>query len=206
MPWQPHFRLPSRCFDRKFRRPQRPYRLDRAFRSPRIGFQRLPGRTFDRDFGSEFSNARTPRRGTLCLNFPYGHIDGAARSVPMQPSQRGLPVVVNTGRRKPCLIPMVGVVANRLYTHLKAASTLFAVGDVPVERVGWLSHSLQQGAHVARSDPKSKVLRHPCGHLIARQAFGNKFLKIVDMSDVPSCASCHVMNLVGRSIPCNGRE
>jgi hypothetical protein len=121
----------------------------------------------------------------------------------MEPSQRGLPVVVNTGRRKPCLIPMVGVVANRLYTHLKAASTLFAVGDVPVERVGWLSHSLQQGAHVARSDPKSKVLRHPCGHLIARQAFGNKFLKIVDMSDVPSCASCHVMNLVGRSIPCN---
>jgi hypothetical protein len=83
------------------------------------------------------------------------------------------------------------------------SGTPFTVGDVSIEWIGWLAHSLQQSTHVARRDPIAKLLGHPCRHLIVRQAFSKKPLKIVDVLDVPNRCSRHVMSLNGWVAPRN---
>ena len=44
-----------------------------------------------------------------------------------------------------------------------------AVGDISIERIGRLSHTAQEAAHIGGCDTKSKVLRHLDRHLIVRE-------------------------------------
>ena len=49
------------------------------------------------------------------------------------------------------------------------SSPPLAVGDIPIERIGRLSHTVQEVVHIVGCNTESEVLRHPDRHLIIRE-------------------------------------
>jgi hypothetical protein len=60
-------------------------------------------------------------------------------------------------------------------------NTPFAVGDIPIERIGRLSHTVQEVVHIVGSNTESEVLRHLDRHLIIREIITKKLVEVVDV-------------------------
>ena len=76
------------------------------------------------------------------------------------------------------------------------SSPPLAVGDIPIERIGRLSHTVQEVVHIVGCDTESEVLRHPDRHLIIREIITKKLLEVVDVLSVPNRGPWHLRNLV----------
>jgi len=76
------------------------------------------------------------------------------------------------------------------------SSPPLAVGDIPVESVGRLSHTVQEVVHIVGCNPESEVLRHPDRHLIIREIITKKLLEVVDVLGVPNRSPWHLRRLV----------
>ena len=76
------------------------------------------------------------------------------------------------------------------------SSPPLAVGDIPIERIGGLSHTVQEVAHIVGCNTESEVLRHPDRHLIIREIITKKLLEVVDVLSVPNRGPWHLRNLV----------
>ena len=72
----------------------------------------------------------------------------------------------------------------------------FAVGDIPIERIGRLSHTVQEVVHIVGCNTESEVLRHPDRHLIIREIITKKLLEVLDVLSVPNRGPWHSRTLV----------
>ena len=107
--------------------------------------------------------------------------------------------------------PLISFVITTVYTStffsgsmaailLSLRSTVsnspLAVGDIPIERIGRLSHSVQEVAHIVGRNTETEVLRHPDCHLIIREIIAKKLVKVVDVLNVPNRGPWHLRNLI----------
>jgi hypothetical protein len=70
----------------------------------------------------------------------------------------------------------------------------FAVGNIAIERIGRLPHTVKKGRDVVRCDAISKMLRHPDRQLVVRKIFSNKLFETVDVLNVPNGGARHLKN------------
>ena len=72
----------------------------------------------------------------------------------------------------------------------------FAVGDIAIEPIGRLSHTVQEVVHIVGCNTESEVLRHLDRHLIIREIITKKLVEVVDVLSVPNRSPWHLRNLV----------
>jgi hypothetical protein len=70
----------------------------------------------------------------------------------------------------------------------------FAVGNIAIERIGRLPHTIKKGRDVVRCNAISKMLRHPDRQLVVREIFSNKLFEAVDVLNVPNGGAWHLKN------------
>jgi hypothetical protein len=86
--------------------------------------------------------------------------------------------------------------AIQLSVRSTVSNAPFAVGDIPIERIGRLPHTVQEIVHIVGCDTESEVLRHPDRHLIIREIITKKLLEVVDVLSVPNRGPWHLRTLV----------
>ena len=89
----------------------------------------------------------------------------------------------------------VGLQFSNLIRSAESSPPL-AVGDIPIERIGRLSHTVQEVAHIVGCNTESEVLRHSDRHLIIREVITKKLLEVVDVLTVPNRGPWHLRTLV----------
>jgi hypothetical protein len=76
------------------------------------------------------------------------------------------------------------------------SSPPLAVGDIPIERIGRLSHTVQEVAHIVGRNTESEVLRHHDRHPLIREVITKKLLEVVDVLTFPNRGPWHLRTLV----------
>jgi hypothetical protein len=69
-------------------------------------------------------------------------------------------------------------------------------GDIPIERIERLSHTVQEVVHIVGCNTESEVLRHLDRHLIIREIITKKLVEVVDVLSVPNRSPWHLRRLV----------
>ena len=67
-----------------------------------------------------------------------------------------------------------------------------AVGNIAIERIGRLPHTVKKGRDDVRRNAISKMLRHPDRQLVVREIFSNKLFEAVDVLNVPNGGAWHL--------------
>ena len=67
-----------------------------------------------------------------------------------------------------------------------------AVGNIAIERIGWLSHTAQSVGPIVCCNAIPKMLRHPDCHLIVREIVSKELFEAVDVLNVPTGATWHL--------------
>jgi hypothetical protein len=86
----------------------------------------------------------------------------------------------------------IDAIAIQLDVRSAVSNSPFAIGDIAIERIGRLPHTVKKLGHVIRCNSISKMLRHPARHLVVREIFSKKFFEAIDVLNVPNGGAWHL--------------
>jgi hypothetical protein len=78
---------------------------------------------------------------------------------------------------------------------ITVSNPALAIGDIAIERIGRLSHTVQEIAHIGGCYAKPKMLRHPDRHIIVREIISKKLFEAVNVLNVPNGGAWHQKGL-----------